>query len=75
MNSRKRQRRCGRKKPMTTGKKWVTVVAMALVFGLIAGGNHVWCQRGGKLSGGKRQFVGSGRTDPDNKQRFKLLFF
>ncbi len=26
------------KKPMTTGKKWVTVVAMALVFGLIAGG-------------------------------------
>lgn len=26
------------KKPMTTGKKWATVVAMALVFGLIAGG-------------------------------------
>lgn len=26
------------KKPMTTGKKWGTVVAMALVFGLIAGG-------------------------------------
>lgn len=26
------------KKPITTGKKWVTVVAMALVFGLIAGG-------------------------------------
>ena len=27
-----------KKKPMTTGKKWATVVAMALVFGLIAGG-------------------------------------
>lgn len=26
------------KKPKTTGKKWATVVAMALVFGLIAGG-------------------------------------
>ena len=26
------------KKPMTTGKNWATVVAMALVFGLIAGG-------------------------------------
>lgn len=26
------------KKPITTGKKWATVVAMALVFGLIAGG-------------------------------------
>ena len=26
------------KKPMTTGKKWAAVVAMALVFGLVAGG-------------------------------------
>ncbi len=26
------------RKPMTTGKKWATVIAMALVFGLLAGG-------------------------------------
>lgn len=34
----KKEKKVREKKPMTTGKKWVTVVAMALVFGLIAGG-------------------------------------
>ena len=34
----KKEKKVREKKPMTTGRKWVTVVAMALVFGLIAGG-------------------------------------
>lgn len=34
----KKEKKVREKKPMTTGKKWATVVAMALVFGLIAGG-------------------------------------
>lgn len=32
------EKKAGEKKPVTTGKKWASVVAMALVFGLIAGG-------------------------------------
>ena len=35
---REKTKKVREKKPMTTGKKWATVVAMALVFGLIAGG-------------------------------------
>ena len=34
----KKEKKVREKKPMTTGRKWATVVAMALVFGLIAGG-------------------------------------
>ena len=32
------EKKAGEKKPVTTGKKWASVVPMALVFGLIAGG-------------------------------------
>lgn len=35
------EKKAGEKKHGTTGKKWATVVAMALVFGLIAGGTMV----------------------------------
>ena len=34
----KKEKKVREKKPMTIGRKWATVVAMALVFGLIAGG-------------------------------------
>lgn len=34
----KKQRRSKEKKPMTTGRKWASVIAMGLVFGLVAGG-------------------------------------
>lgn len=34
----KKQRRSKEKKPMTTGRKWASVIAMGLVFGLMAGG-------------------------------------
>ena len=33
------EKKAGEKKPVTTGKKWASVVPMALVFGLIAGGD------------------------------------
>ena len=34
----KKEKKAREKKPMNAGRKWATVVAMALVFGLIAGG-------------------------------------
>lgn len=37
----KAEKKSREKKPVTTGKKWTAVVAMALVFGLVAGGTMV----------------------------------
>lgn len=57
------------KKPMTTGKKWVTVVAMALVFGLIAGGTMFGVNAAGNyLAGnsGSSDKVGQTQTTGSN---------
>lgn len=57
------------KKPMTTGKKWVTVVAMALVFGLIAGGTMFGVNAAGnRLAGnsGSSDKVGQTQTTGSN---------
>lgn len=53
------------KKPMTTGKKWAAVVAMALVFGLVAGGVMVGVNAaGGYLfnRGNKADQIGQTQT-------------
>ena len=65
----KKEKKVREKKPMTTGKKWVTVVAMALVFGLIAGGTMFGVnEAGNRLAGnsGSSDKVGQTQTTGSN---------
>lgn len=65
----KKAKKVREKKPMTVGKKWATLVAMALVFGLIAGGTMFGVnEAGNRLAGnsGSSDKVGQTQTTGSN---------
>ena len=65
----KKAKKVREKKPMTVGKKWAALVAMALVFGLIAGGTMFGVnEAGNRLAGnsGSSDKVGQTQTTGSN---------
>lgn len=65
----KKAKKVREKKPMTVGKKWAALVAMALVFGLIAGGTMFGVNEvGNRLAGnsGSSDKVGQTQTTGSN---------
>ena len=65
----KKAKKVREKKPMTVGKKWAALVAMALVFGLIAGGTMFGVnEAGNRLAGnsGSPDKVGQTQTTGSN---------
>lgn len=59
----KKAKKVREKKPMTVGKKWAALVAMALVFGLIAGGTMFGVnEAGNRLAGNSRSSDKVGQT-------------
>lgn len=65
----KKAKKVREKKPMTVGKKWTALVAMALVFGLIAGGTMFGVnEAGNRLAGnsGSSDKVGQTQTTGSN---------
>lgn len=65
----KKEKKVREKKPMTTGRKWAALVAMALVFGLIAGGTMFGVnEAGNRLAGnsGSSDKVGQTQTTGSN---------